>query len=140
MRIWVATDKDSKSPFTAQKELRDDDTESDLSPTSNGDLIASPGPASPYRSPTADSPTSTPPPSPSHADKRSHSTASSSSSASSSASPQFDALSLADKLAASQLEGGDDDAYASDSVSSDIAPQKVDGVTASGKPSEGIAM
>lgn len=125
LRIWVATDKDSKSPFTS-KEPKDIDTESDMSPTSGsgGDLIHSPGPASPSMSVgEPESPEGTPPSSPTHND------GSSSSFTSPPASPQFGALSL--------KQDDDDD---EDSVKSDIAPRKVDGVSASGQPSEGIAM
>lgn len=131
LRIWVATDKDSKSPFTVSKakEPKDVDTESD------GD-VHSPGPASPSASiGEPASPEGTPPPSPSHHQ----------SSSSAPPSPQkmqqlLGALALAESDADAQysvLERGSDE---SDSVKSDIAPRKVDGVSKSGQVSEGIEM
>ncbi|RLN92797.1 hypothetical protein BBJ28_00023778 [Nothophytophthora sp. Chile5] len=141
IRIWVATDKDSKSPFSSKEVARDDDTESDLSPTSGsvGDVIGSPGPGSPVESPrNSQSPCSTPPPSP----VRRSSTAATSESSSLVSPPRLDALSLADKVAAVEYSYEDDeDEYLSDSVKSDIAPRIVANLSpSSGQRSEAIEM
>ncbi|TMW56382.1 hypothetical protein Poli38472_006392 [Pythium oligandrum] len=48
LRIWVATDKESKSPFASKDSARDGgDTESDHSPNSSPDLLLSPHVGSP---------------------------------------------------------------------------------------------
>jgi hypothetical protein len=142
IRIWVATDKDQKSPFATKNGLKDEDTESDTSPTSaNGDVIGSPGPASPVHSAGADSPCATPPPSPSAIRRKSTGATSMTSESSSQVSPpRLDALTLADKIADYNYED-DDEEYMSDSVKSDIAPRKVDSLSpSSGQRAEGIEM
>ncbi|KAG2769479.1 hypothetical protein PC129_g12470 [Phytophthora cactorum] len=137
IRIWVATDKDQKSPFATKEGLKDEDTESDMSPTSaSGDVIGSPGPASPV----SESPCVTPPPSPSGIRRKSTGATSMTSESSSQVSPpRLDALTLADKAAEYTYEDDDED-YMSDSVKSDIEPRKVDLFPSSGQRSEGIQM
>ncbi|KAG6977251.1 hypothetical protein JG688_00000528 [Phytophthora aleatoria] len=137
IRIWVATDKDQKSPFATKEGLKDEDTESDMSPTSaSGDVIGSPGPASPV----SESPCVTPPPSPSGIRRKSTGATSMTSESSSQVSPpRLDALTLADKAAEYTYEDDDED-YMSDSVKSDIEPRKVDLSPSSGQRSEGIQM
>lgn len=132
IRIWIATEKDQKSPFVTKEEPNDEDTESDMSPTSaNGDVIDSPGPASPVN----ESPCVTPPASPSGI-HRATSEALSQLSVS-----RLDALTLANKAAEHNNEDDSDDDYMSDSVKSDIEPRKVANMScASGEPSEGIHM
>ncbi|KAH7474691.1 hypothetical protein PRIC1_013181 [Phytophthora ramorum] len=143
IRIWVATDKDQKSPFATKDGLKDEDTESDMSPTSgNGDVMDSPGPASPVSSvKEPESPGATPPPSPSAIRRKSTGATSMTSESSSQASPpRLGALSLADKTAEYSYEDEDED-YMSDSVKSDIEPRKVDSLSpSSGHRSEGIEM
>ncbi|KAE9285480.1 hypothetical protein PF008_g26903 [Phytophthora fragariae] len=138
IRIWVATDKDQKSPFATKESLKDEDTESDMSPTSaNDDVIGSPGPASPV----SESPCVTPPPSPSGVRPKSTGATSMTSESSSQLSPpRLDALTLADKVAEYSYEDDDED-YMSDSVKSDIEPRKVASLSpSSGQRSEGIQM
>ncbi|KAE8911520.1 hypothetical protein PF005_g27332 [Phytophthora fragariae] len=138
IRIWVATDKDQKSPFATKESLKDEDTESDMSPTSaNDDVIGSPGPASPV----SESPCVTPPPSPSGVRRKSTGATSMTSESSSQLSPpRLDALTLADKVAEYSYEDDDED-YMSDSVKSDIEPRKVASLSpSSGQRSEGIQM
>ncbi|OWZ17259.1 hypothetical protein PHMEG_0008817 [Phytophthora megakarya] len=138
IRIWVATDKDQKSPFATKEDLKDEDTESDMSPTSaSGDVIGSPVPGSPV----SESPCVTPPPSPSGIRRKSTGATSMTSEGSSQVSPpRLDALTLADKSAEYTYEEDDED-YMSDSVKSDIEPRKVASLSpCSGQRSEGIQM
>lgn len=131
LRIWVATDKDSKSPFTvsttttaaSSKDQKDADTESD-----------SGGPASPSMSGGGEpeSPEGTPPSSPMHSGEGGEDAFSLSPPPSPTHADGIEALSLA---AFDSSDEGE-----SDSVKSDIAPRKVDGVSKSGQPSEGIEM
>lgn len=134
LRIWVATDKDSKSPFAvstdaaASKDQKDADTESDSGGPASPSMSVGGEPESPEGTPPsspvhsggigaeASSFSLSPPPSPSHAAEG------------------IEALSLAP----AEVDGSDDGE--SDSVKSDIAPRKVDGVSKSGQPSEGIEM
>ncbi|CAH0475719.1 unnamed protein product [Peronospora belbahrii] len=133
IRIWVATDKDQKSPFVTKENLKDEDTESDMS---SGDVIGSPGPASPV----SESPCMTPPPSPFGVRRKSTGTTSMTSDSSSQDSPpRLDTLTLADKT--SEYSYDDDEDYMSDSMKSDIEPRKVDSLCpSSGHRSEGIQM
>ncbi|TYZ68596.1 hypothetical protein PybrP1_005494 [[Pythium] brassicae (nom. inval.)] len=135
LRIWVATDKDSKSPFVikAAAPSKDADTESD------GSAPHSPGPASPSAGEPS-SPEGTPPTTPvSRVGSGSFGSppASPVSSAHEKVQERLSELAVTptDKLVADHVS--DDE---SDSVKSDIAPRKVDGVSQSGEPSEGIAM
>ncbi|KAI9914367.1 hypothetical protein PsorP6_008373 [Peronosclerospora sorghi] len=135
IRIWVATDKDQKSPFATKEDLKEEETESELSPTSaSGDVIGSPGPSSPV----ADSPRETPPLSPSAIRRKSTGATSMTSECSSQMSPaHLDALTLADKATDYSYE--EDEDYMSDSVKSDIEPRKVASLSpSSGHRSEGI--
>lgn len=138
LRIWVATDKDSKSPFVVassvslSKDQKDADTESD-----------SGGPASPSTSAGGEpeSPDGTPPSSPSHSAADGDGVSESPSFAlspppSPTAHADVDAIGALSLAAAAE----NSDEGESDSVKSDIAPRKVDGVSKSGLPSEGIEM
>uniref|UniRef100_M4BKS7 ZZ-type domain-containing protein n=1 Tax=Hyaloperonospora arabidopsidis (strain Emoy2) TaxID=559515 RepID=M4BKS7_HYAAE len=140
IRIWVATDKEQKSPFAAKGSLKDDDTDSDVSSTgADGDVISSPGPASPV----SESPCTTPLPSPSGVRRKSTGATSMTSESSSQHSPpRLDALTLADKTMEYSYDNGEDDEdYMSDSVKSDIEPRKVDSLSpSSGHRLEGIEM
>ncbi|RLN65218.1 hypothetical protein BBJ29_007654 [Phytophthora kernoviae] len=143
IRIWVATDKDSKSPFVTKEGIKDDDTEPDMSPVSNsGDVMSSPGPGSPVMSPkNSESPCVTPPPSPTVMRRKSTGATSMTSESSSQVSPpRLDTLTAADKVADYSYED-DDEEYLSDSVKSDIEPRKVASLSpSSGQRSEGIEM
>ncbi|KAF4320122.1 hypothetical protein BBO99_00002443 [Phytophthora kernoviae] len=143
IRIWVATDKDSKSPFVTKEGIKDDDTEPDMSPVSNsGDVMNSPGPGSPVMSPkNSESPCVTPPPSPTVMRRKSTGATSMTSESSSQVSPpRLDTLTAADKVADYSYED-DDEEYLSDSVKSDIEPRKVASLSpSSGQRSEGIEM
>lgn len=145
LRIWVATDKDSKSPFATKDPTKEGDTESDASPHSGNDQLYSPGPASPSMpySPNEDgeymgsppaSPRSPPPEDDDHLSPRSPSSLDG---LSPPASPQFASLSIAD-----HANHHEDIAYHSDSdvqsESSVIEPKAVESKT--GGPSEGIEM
>ncbi|CAH0485532.1 unnamed protein product [Peronospora farinosa] len=134
IRIWVATDKDQKSPFATNESLKDEDTDSDMSPTSaSGDVIGSPGPASPV----SKSPCATPPPSPRR--KSTGATSMTSEDSPQNSPPRLDTLTLTDKSA--EYSYVDDEDYMSDSVKSDIEPRKVDSLSPfSGHRSEGIHM
>lgn len=131
IRIWVATDKDQKSPFTSKEEPNDEDTESEMSPTSaSGDVLDSPDPASPM----SESPCVTPPPSP----VGTRCILANSNATSSSHVSRFDAMTFDDSIAEYSYEADDDD-YLSDSVKSDIEPRKVASLSpSSGQRSEGI--
>ncbi|KAJ0411476.1 hypothetical protein ATCC90586_008525 [Pythium insidiosum] len=121
LRIWVATDKDSKSPFASKDTVKEKeaDTESDMSPSSPredgpGSPVASDGDfiGSPPASPRNDDPISPP------------------------ASPQFNALSVSHSQDFKDYDS-DSDRRSECSV---IEPKAVSGVTECGKPSGGIEM
>lgn len=141
LRIWVATDKHSKSPFASSKDsLKEEDTESD-SPSSVKDGLLSPGPGSPTQpfSPGTRDFMGSPPTSPQSPAPDGFSPPASP------RSPPLDGESppLSPQFASMNL---DETAYLSDSdgrsESSVIVPQIVEGgvVSESGERSEGIQM